>query len=213
MRLVFVHGWALGPGIWDGLASILPNVSQARVDLGFFGAPAIPPLQSGDILIGHSLGLSWGLLWGLAQNFDWAGIVAVNAFDRFTQDGEGRGCVKPGALRAMRQALARDPQACADEFRRTIGLAPAQGQAQKERLMDRLDLLRDFDARPLTGARPWLVLGAADDPLVPPAVTRDLAALSGGAIKLFEQGGHGLPWTAPEACAEAISDFLRTHDL
>jgi pimeloyl-[acyl-carrier protein] methyl ester esterase len=209
VRLVFIHGWALGPDLWDALAPLLPGVAQARVDLGFFGAPDVPALQSGDILVGHSM----GLLWGLARDFDWAGVVAVNGFARFPRDGDGRGCVKPSALRAMRQALMRDPQACADDFRRTLGLAPATGQAQKERLMDGLDLLRDGDAAPLAGARPWLVLGAADDPLVPTAATRDLAATTGGALALLERGGHALPRTAPRDCAERITGFLRAHDF
>jgi pimeloyl-[acyl-carrier protein] methyl ester esterase len=209
VRLVFVHGWALGPDIWDPFGALLPGVAQARVDLGFFGAPDIPAPQGGDILVGHSM----GLVWGLAQDVDWAGVVAVNGFARFTQDADGRGCVKPAALRAMRQALLRDPQAGADDFRRTIGLAPAKGQAQKDRLMDGLDLLRDGDAAPLAGARPWLVLGAADDPLIPVAATRDLAAATGGALRLLEQGGHCLPLTAPRDCAEAIAGFLRAHDL
>jgi pimeloyl-ACP methyl ester carboxylesterase len=79
--------------------------------------------------------------------------------------------------------------------------------------MDGLDLLRDFDATPYAGGRPWLVLGAGDDPLVPIAATRDLAALSGGPMTLLRQGGHGLPWTAPQACAEAIAAFLHAHDF
>ena len=60
MRLVFIHGWALGPEIWDDLAALLP-APQIRVDLGFFGPPSLPQLLGGDILIGHSAGLLWGL--------------------------------------------------------------------------------------------------------------------------------------------------------
>ena len=140
MRLVFVHGWALGPEIWDFLAPLLNDVPQARVDLGYFGAPHLPALRTGDILVGHSA----GLLWGLRQKRDWAGVVAVNSFARFCLDPQGRGCVKPAALRAMRQSLERDPQGCADTFRRSLGIAPAARAAQKERLMEGLDLLAGF---------------------------------------------------------------------
>jgi pimeloyl-[acyl-carrier protein] methyl ester esterase len=208
MRLILVHGWALGPEIWKALAPRLP-APPIRLDLGFFGAPDIPALQSGDILVGHSA----GLLWGLRQRGDWAGLVAINSFARFRQDSSGEGCVPPAALRAMRQALERDAQACADAFRATLGLAPAAGKAQKERLMEGLDLLRDFDATPLAGGRPTLVLGAEDDALAPPAAARRLAEISGGTLALNPIGGHGLPWAAPDFCAERINAFLRAHDF
>jgi pimeloyl-[acyl-carrier protein] methyl ester esterase len=208
MRLVFIHGWALRPDIWDALAPLLPG-PQIRVDLGYFAAPDIPALQSGDVLVGHSA----GLLWGLRQRGDWAGVVAVNAFARFCFDSSGEGCVEPAALRAMRQALERDAQSCADSFRATIGLPPAQAEAQKERLMDGLDLLRDFDATPLAGGRPTLALGAENDALAPPAASRRLADVSGGTLALHDAGGHGLPWTAPAFCAERIAAFLHAHDF
>ncbi len=208
MRLVFVHGWALGPETWDALAPLLP-APQIRVDLGFFGAPDIPALQGGDILVGHSS----GLLWGLRQRGDWAGVVAINSFARFCHDSSGEGCVQPAALRAMRQALERDAQACADSFRATLGLAPAAGKAQQERLMDGLDLLRDFDATPLAGGRPTLALGAKNDALAPPAAAQRLAEISGGTLALHKTGGHGLPWTAPKFCAEKIATFLRAHEF
>ena len=205
MRLVFVHGWALGPEIWDSLAPLLDDFAQARGDLGYFGAPDRPALRTGDILVGHSA----GLLWGLRKKRDWAGVVAVNSFARFCLDPQGRGCVKPAALRAMRQSLERDPQGCADTFRRSLGIAPASGEAQKERLMGGLDLLRDFDATPCAGAPPWLVLGAEDDFLAPAAAARDLARISGAALVLHAHGGHGLPWTAPSFCASHIRDFVQ----
>ncbi len=208
MRLVFIHGWALGPEIWNALAPLLP-APQIRVDLGFFGAPAIPALQNGDILVGHSA----GLLWGLRQRGDWAGVVAINSFARFCLDSTGEGCVQPAALRAMRQALERDAKTAANSFRATHGLAPAAGKAHKERLMDGLDLLRDFDAAPFAGGRPTLVLGAEDDALAPPAAARRLADISGGTLALQQKGGHGLPWVAEKFCAEKIAAFLRAHDF
>jgi pimeloyl-[acyl-carrier protein] methyl ester esterase len=203
-RLVFAHGWALGPEIWDSLAPLLDDVLQVRLNLGFFGASDFPQLQAGDILVGHSA----GLLWGLSQKTDWAGVVALNSFARFCLDDAGRGCVKPAALRAMRQSLERDARDCANRFRHSLGIAPASGAAQKERLMEGLDMLRDFEATPRLGAAPWLVLGAKDDFLAPPATALDLARISGGALALSETGGHGLPWTELEFCAERIRDFL-----
>jgi len=120
VRLVFVHGWALGPEIWDNVSPLLGRYPQLRVDLGFFGAPGLPEFLPGDILVGHSA----GLLWGLRQRDDWAGAVAINSFSRFCLDAQGRGCVRPAALRAMQKSLAQDAEACVGNFRASIGAPP-----------------------------------------------------------------------------------------
>ena len=207
MRLVFVHGWALGPDIWDLLAPRLGAFKQTRANLGYFGAPDLPQGRSDDVLVGHSAGLAWGL----SSRKDWAAVVAINAFSRFTLDGAGRGCVQPAALRAMRKSLVRDPQACVAAFRASIGAPPASGPAQGAALADGLDLLRDFDAAPQTATIPWLVLGADNDALAPASESRALATPMQGKLALNASGGHGLPWTAPEFCAARIGDFLREH--
>ena len=179
------------------------------VDPGYFGPPRRPVSLPGDILVGHSAGLSWGL----KHRRDWAGVVAINAFDRFTLDDEGRGCVKPAALRAMRQALTRDAEACVAQFRASIGAPPAVPEAQPQALAEGLDLLRDFDAQGFSAQKPWLVLAAQDDALAAPSASRRLAERSGGKLVLRASGGHGLPWTAPDFCADEILDFLRAHEF
>jgi pimeloyl-ACP methyl ester carboxylesterase len=73
--------------------------------------------------------------------------------------------------------------------------------------------LRDFDAAPSASGKPWLVLGAEDDFLAPPAATRHLAQACGAMPAIRQIGGHGLPWTAPDFCAGLIADFLRRHEF
>ncbi len=207
MRLVFVHGWALGPEIWDFVAPRLDAFEQTRANLGYFGVADIPDVRTGDVLVAHSAGLAWGF----HARKNWAAIVAINAFSRFTLDESGRGCVKPAALRAMRKALARDPQDCVETFRSSIGAPPPPGPAQVGVLAQGLDLLRDFDAAPLSGTCPWLVLGADNDALAPASETRELAARMQGKLAPHASGGHGLPWTAPAFCAARIAEYLRSH--
>jgi pimeloyl-[acyl-carrier protein] methyl ester esterase len=209
LRLVFVHGWALGPEIWDLLAPLLREAPQARADLGYFGPPRLPEVVAGDLLIGHSA----GLLWGLRHSADWAGVVAINSFARFTLDAAGRGCVKPAALRAMQKNLARDAPACVNAFRASIGATPTAEPAQVERLAEGLALLRDADAASLTTRAPWLVLGGENDTLAPPAASRNLAAAFNGELALHAEAGHGLPWMAPEFCTQRILEFLSGHEF
>lgn len=208
MRLVFIHGWSFGPEIWDDLAPLLPDWEQTRVDIGYFGPQTLPDRRDDDILIGHSMGFPWGL----QHRRDWRGLIAINSFSRFPQDDDGRGCVNPAELRALQKALSRDAGACVAAFRRSIATRPPPPKANVTRLFDGLTLLRDFDARTSDAASqnalPSLVLASENDPLAPISAAADLAKILGGALALHPGGGHGLPWAAPEWCAEQISGFL-----
>lgn len=203
MRLVLIHGWALGPDMWDALAQCLDSYDQIRVNLAYFSPPYLPELRRDDILVGHSA----GLLWGLQYYRNWAGIVAINSFSRFCLDTGGRGCVKPASLRAMQKSLLRDANACVKTFRASIGATPPEQPARTEPLAAGLEMLRDFDASGRFGAQ-TLVLAAAGDQLSPLREAENLAAISGGRLALNASGGHGLPWTAPEFCAAQIKDFF-----
>jgi pimeloyl-[acyl-carrier protein] methyl ester esterase len=209
VRLVFVHGWALGPESWDFLSPLLGIFPQARVDLGYFGAPRLPDPLPGDILVGHSA----GFLWGLRQRADWAGMVAINSFSRFCLDAQGRGCVNPASLRAMRTQFARDAGDCVKNFRASIGAPPTLGRAQESPLAENLELLRSFDAAQHLDGKLLLVLAAKDDALAPAGEAENLAQASRGSLVFSETGGHGLPWTAPEFCAEKIEEFLQAHEF
>jgi len=202
VRLYFVHGWAFGPDCFDALAQLLADWPQVRADLGYFGPAQIPAFAPGDVLVGHSAGFGWGI----SQRRDWAGVIAINAFSRFVQDEDGRGCVRSAELRALRRALARDPKGCVDDFRAQHGGAPCVAP-NAEALANGLDVLKTLDVHPIQPSR--LVLASEDDPLVPLDAGRELAQ-SGGDF-FCAAGGHGLPWTAPAFCAEKIRDFLRRH--
>jgi pimeloyl-[acyl-carrier protein] methyl ester esterase len=207
VRLVFVHGWALGPEIWDFVGPRLDNFAQERVDLGYFGGPRLPEPLPGDVLVGHSA----GFLWGLRHRQDWAGAVAINSFSRFCLDTQRRGCVRAAELRAMRTFLARDADACVKNFRASIGAPPPPGPAHAAALAEGLALLAAFDAAPHPGGKPFLALAARDDALAPPREAANLARAAGGTLALSDQGGHGLPWTAPKFCADKIEAFLQAH--
>jgi pimeloyl-ACP methyl ester carboxylesterase len=138
-------------------------------------------------------------------------VVAINSFSRFCLDAQGRGCVKPAELRAMKTSLARAADICVTNFRASIGAPPPPGPAHPEALAEGLALLADFDAMTHLGAKPFLVLAAEDDKLAPPREAENLARAAGGTLALSDKGGHGLPWTAPKFCADKIEAFLHAH--
>ncbi len=202
MRLVFVHGWAFDSALWDGIAAALPDLPQIRIELGFLGATTTrAEFSADDVLIGHSL----GFLWGVTHYQTWRAAIAINGFARFA-GGEGA-CVRPASLRAMRLGLARDAQAILDTFYCSLGCAVTAKSCSTQHLAEGLALLETRQiATPL--AAPSLILAARNDPLVPVAASEHLAAVAGRPVTWSGEGGHLLPLTRPQWCADAIGAFL-----
>lgn len=207
MRLVLAHGWAFGPALWEPVLRLLPAFRAERADLGFFGprrtalADGAPPL-----VVAHSLGLAWAL-----ANIPrpWAGLVAVNAFARFTRGNDFPNGVPGRVLRRMQERFAQEPGTVVRDFRARCG-APGPLEADETGRMDAaalgaaLDWLARCDERPaLAGlACPLLALAGAADPIVPEAMSRD--SFAGRALTLVEDGGHLLPLSHAEAVAGCI---------
>ena len=49
--LVFVHGWAFGPEVWDGVRESLNELDTVAIDLGFTGDAAMPSLPQGRSVV------------------------------------------------------------------------------------------------------------------------------------------------------------------
>ncbi len=204
MRLIFVHGWGFDTVLWNGIAEALPQYPQRRIDLGFLGGAAtVAEFSSDDVLIGHSL----GFLWGLRQQQNWRQVIAINGFARFAGSPEEGACVGPAALRAMRLALARDAGKALATFYRSINHTAPCDRHNATRLAEGLALLEtEHIEKPL--AVPCRVLATRNDPLVPKAASDHLAAITGGSILWSDEGGHLLPLTRPQWCADAIEACL-----
>jgi pimeloyl-[acyl-carrier protein] methyl ester esterase len=204
MRFVFVHGWGFDPAVWDRVAEALPGFAQTRIDLGFLGgAPTATQFQPDDILIGHSL----GFLWGLTRHQDWRAVIAINGFARFAGAVEDGACVRPAALRALRLGLARDAEKTLATFYRSLDHTALIEHFDAPQLAEGLALLETQQiTKPL--AMPGLVLAARNDPLVPVTACEHLAAIAGTTVTWREEGGHLLPLTQPQGCADAIRAFL-----
>ena len=202
MRLVFVHGWGFDRTLWDRVAAALPQFNQIIVDLGFLGGKPTPfEAQPEDILIGHSL----GFLWGMTEHDHWRAVIAINGFARFA--GTEGACVRPAALRAMRLRLTRDASQTLATFYRSLDHTLAPERYDAARLAGGLELL---DARSLAKPllAPCLVLASRDDPLVPVSASEHLAAVASTTVTWSEEGGHLLPLSRDQWCADAIASFV-----
>lgn len=213
--LLFVHGWAGTPRLWDpvraelaargvddadmvcvdlnGLYDALPGAGLSRAGGGTgtgTGAGGRPVIG-----IGHSLGSALLLAHGPAL----AGFVALNGFTRFTSAPDFPAGTHPRVLAQMRRRLLADAPAVLADFHARAGLPLSDGLPGADRLAYGLDLLGGIDARAALAALdvPWLALGGADDAIVPPDQSR--ASFPG--VTLVPEGAHALPVRRPGLCA------------
>lgn len=204
--LVFLHGWALDPALWDGLAARLGAYPGIVRDFGYFGEARMPSLPEGAPVV--AVAHSFGALWLLHERpFAFDGLVAVNGFPRFT----GPGGTPRRVVDRMLQRFDEDPETVLRNFRERCGLGGAMpGPARIGPLRAGLAGLRDWDESEAlrASAFPVLALGGEADPIAPPSLLR--ACFS--EPLLHPAGGHLLPLTEPDWCAERIRAFLGRWD-
>lgn len=203
MRLVFVHGWAFGAGFWDPVRAELGNQRSVTVDLGFRGeGPRIPKLEEPVVAIGHSLGFLWLLH---ERPFAWSKLIAINGFPRFVDgDGFSEG-VPASTVEGMIAGMDRNPSRVVHDFLALCGGAEAPDDLNPDRLRHGLDWLLRWDARAAMKDEKVQALAGRNDPIVPADMTEH--GFAGHPIQ-WHDGGHLLPITHPEWCADKIRECL-----
>ena len=207
LSLLFCHGWGFDAAFWDPLAALLPEFTQARDDVGYFGE-ATSPLPSGHVLaITHSLG-TMRLLAAPPPGL--MGLVAVAGFDRFSA-GDGFPGTPSRVVDRMVSAVAQEPETVLADFHALFGSDVPNGTPHVERLQADLIVLRDGDRRDAAERLtvPILSLQAERDPLLPVAVRETVFAAEGGVMRrTHPDAGHLLARDDPAWCAQAIRDFI-----
>ena len=193
--LLCVHGWGFGAGFWDSLLERLPDLDAERIDLGFYGEPFRPAVNR-PLVVAHSMGLAWALA-NIAR--PWAGVLAVNAFARFTRAQHFIEGVPPRMIERMQSRFAAEPRTVTAEFLGRCGIdSPDTSAIAPEPLGESLAWLGKCDER--TSLRmlscPRLALAGMNDPIVPPAMS--VASFPADELILAEGGGHLLPLTHPD---------------
>ena len=208
MHFVLVHGWGFNGGIWRELRTKLAlNARVHALNLGFVrGGPEDPGTwPNGGIAVGHSLGVLW--LLHNKKSYNFRALVSIQGFDRFWPH------IPLPRVERMRRELAADPPATMSRFWRSCGTVPFAPPEHLDvaRLDEGLGWLMDWDET-ATKANldcPVLALASRDDAIVPPAMS---SAIWGEEMIVWsEGGGHVLPLSRPEWCAQHVLDFA--HDL
>lgn len=200
--LLLVHGWGFDSSIWGRLRAHFPPEDTLAWDLGFFGRPAQPAPPPGRKVL--AVGHSFGLLWLLHQRpLAWDKLVGINGFTRFAKADDFPAGIAPRMLERMLARLATAPDEVVTEFRARQGCnAPLPGTPNTEALASSLQALAGWDARP---ALPDAALCGRQDGLVSAAMSR---ACFPEERSLWHEGGHLLPFDAPDWCAGQLRGLL-----
>jgi pimeloyl-[acyl-carrier protein] methyl ester esterase len=205
MILLLVHGWGFDASFWSPLQTALGEIESVAWDLGYRGRPWRPCLTAGRPIV--AVGHSFGLLWLLHERpVRWQALVSINGFPRFTRGAGFPAGVPRPLLGRMIGRFAQAPHAVFGEFMARCGVPAADpGGLDLAALAEGLRALAEWDERDGTGA--VAALAGRDDPIVPPALTA--AAFEAGRIE-WHEGGHLLPWSAPDWCAGQLRRVMES---
>ena len=202
--LVFVHGWGASTEFWDGLATGLNKNESNRIDLDFFGVTDKSNEHSlqKSVFITHSLGTLWTLK-NQAQEID--KLIIINGFYDFMEFSN------PRTLRAMKARLQKEPLNQMHDFWDMMQMPIPQNYEQKintKRLIEGLGWLENWEAKDALDALKTdiLILAGQNDPLLP--IEKMKVHWQGYNLQICEGGGHALPVTNSQWCADKIETFI-----
>ena len=201
---IFVHGWGTGPDFWNEMRAYFPEQRSHFLNLGFVGPDKRnenhkAPDKAKRIYITHSLGTLWALK-NKCPDIDV--LIAVNGFYRFKHFTDER------SLQAMRLRLKRDPIPQMGSFWKKCGILDDNPALNLQRLQEGMIWLSELSGAKelITLSGPVLCLNGNNDPILNSDLMKK--EWSGFPIKTLIRGGHIMPWTHPEWCAEKINGFV-----
>lgn len=201
MDITFIHGWGFDRNVWLRVSDHFADHACHFVDLGFTGKPPATSFPSSSVVVGHSLGVMWALRHAPSTI---RGVISIAGFDCFHRH------VLLRDIRAMERGLESDPEKQMRNFYAACGYLPFFNINTMDlgRLRQGLGWLKEWDEREMLRNLPCpiMALGAEDDLIVPPEMTRDIWGRDD--LRMIDKGGHILPVTKAEWCAAQVREFI-----
>lgn len=232
MNLLFLHGWAYRPQLWDAVRAELGEYSSSAPALSFasksparWGEDMAASLPAECVLVGWSLGAMLALLLARQRPEKIRGLFLIGASPRFTADASWPYGLDAATVAAFRQAFGAQParvlkrflalQVLGDARRGPLGeqleacLAATEAHAELEQGLALLESL-DLRALPLPAGLPVRFLHGRQDALMPLSAAQWLAARDAGSrLEIIEDAGHAPLFSQPPALAARIREFVR----
>lgn len=200
-RVKTVHGWGSDARFWDSLKHEAKAENWQDIDAGYMKSEILPDPAQTEILITHSLGLTWAMHHGYVPS---KALIVINSFTAF------RAFTPRKTLNAMEANLKRNPKAQMKIFWSMAGMTPPQNPDFNVPLLkEGLEWLKNKDiAQDIASLScPILVLAGAKDRICP--IDALEKQWQGRTMITHPEAGHALPQTHPDWCAQQIKDWLK----
>ncbi len=191
---------------WGPITEALNDSTAKCLDIGFRTTCSPPLDNSPDWLITHSLGTLFSFKENISPKI---GYILINSFTRFID------FTPPHILNAMGNALDTDPHTTMKRFLTKAGLGQTLPDSQPidwqiPRLHEGLEWLKTMDiGEALQQAnKPVLCLLGGQDTICP--LPKAEAQFNGYEIRICPEGGHGLPLTHAQWCAQEINHWIES---
>lgn len=236
-NLVLLHGWGMRAAIWDGMRERLTSHDVCAPDLPGYGATVAPDAYTLDAavealaceaaaevdVVGWSLGGTIAMHWALTRPAQVRRLILIAATPCFVVQEDWSSGVSAATLRIFTTQLKRDPDALMRRFCALQAAGEPNAEALAERLyseraeaesttlLSSLALLGESDLRGrMKGlAQRTLILHGAQDAVTPVAAAHWMAdTLPRADLRVYQTGGHALPFSHAQDCATHILDFV-----
>lgn len=215
VSVVFMHGWGYDASIWRDVLPLLGNVSTICLDAGYFptrhiGSDVNLLLPTTPfIAVGHSAG---GPFLALQDPSQCRALILINSFGRLVRSQDFTTGQPVLLMQRMLRRFSDEPVRVLKQFYASLNDdRDVPKHINVARLKAGLTNLAQYDARQeMAHFRDRIhSLSASDDPLI----SRDMTLQSFPGIKRLEwtQGGHLLPLTQPEKCAQLILRCIKAE--
>jgi pimeloyl-[acyl-carrier protein] methyl ester esterase len=206
---IFCHGWGLDPTFFNLLRPHFRDHPTLFWNLGYFREKYCP-LPSNDaetwVGIGHSFGFAKLLQAGIPLK----GLVGLQAFVSFLGKGEEINAKRSLELKAFEKKFNTSAHSVLTHIQQACGMEPIQAVPQLEHLVTDLASLRRDYSYLLSPAIPTLIVGNADDTVVPPSLIQDnFQGYPQTRFLFYNEGGHRLSPISAPLIAHQIHCFTR----
>ena len=211
-HVVFQHGWGFPGRCWHEWYSPLSQGSFQVLDRGYSGnLRKLNPIPRGaySILVCHSLGLHFVMDYDLSA-FDM--VVILSGFAYFHGESPGAGRFTRRHIKRMKRRLELEPDNLLADFYRDCSWDYGQidnSLLDPKRLQRDLEMLDQSHLKEGLCDIPEIVLfHGRKDRVVPIGRADELHEKIGGRLIVFEDAGHGLPFTHHKAVMSTLQDLI-----
>lgn len=230
MKLVFLHGWAYTPRLWDPLRAELaefetlaPRLQPATPDLLDWAETFARELPENSILVGWSLGAMLAMACALSAPSRIKGLFLIGASPRFIACADWPAALAEETVAAFKRDFARQPartlqrflalQLLGDTARSELKplLECALADAAEPSLGIGLEILASSDLRARLGelALPIKLLHGAQDSLMPLAAAQFIQQqLPDAELETQACAAHAVLLAKPAELAARIREFV-----